>query len=164
MKKDEVSSAPSPRFRPPDFLLPQSEGSSARRRIGPDIYVTWDGEVYGPSSAEDILAGLRASSFKHDAQFWFEGQEDWQPLTTFEEIVEFAREAPVAHPTPSAITPSTPIASSAPPVERRRKERHRRSRPHKASRLGRRGRIVVFSFVILAALLTAGLISLLMLI
>ena len=164
MKKEEVSTAPPPRFRPPDFLLPQSEGSSGRRRAGPDIYVTWDGEVYGPSIAEDILAGLRASSFKPNAQFWFEGQEDWQPITTFKEIVEFSREAPVVHPPPPAITPSPPPAASAPPVERRRRDRHRRSRPFKASKLGRRRRWVVVSATILAALLTVGLLSLLMLI
>jgi hypothetical protein len=165
MKKEEVFAVPQPRFRPPDFLLPQTEGSAARRRgSGPDIYVSWDGQVYGPTDAENILSGIKTSYFRQDAQFWFEGQENWQPLSTFPEIVEFSHEQPVAPPDPPDVAPPPSAAPPPQPSERRRKERHRRSRPHKNSRFGRRGRVVVLGFVILAALLTVGLLSLLMLI
>lgn len=161
MNKEELPSSPRLTFRPPDFLLPHGEGSTGRRSDkGPDIYMSWDGTVYGPTSAEDVLAGIRAASFKQDARFWFEGQEDWLPLSTFPDIIEFSQEfgaAPSTSPPPKPLPPP-----SKQPAVQRRKERHRRSRPHKPSRLGRRGRIVALGFVILAALLTVGLLSLLM--
>lgn len=126
--------------------------------------MSWDGMVYGPASAEDVLAGIRAASFKPDALFWFEGQEDWLPLASFPDIVEFSQESPVAPTAPPTFPPRPLPAANKQTGEHRRKERHRRSRPHKPSRLGRRGRIVALGFAILAALLTIGLLSLLMLI
>jgi hypothetical protein len=164
MNKEKTFAILPLRFRTPEFLLPHTDSSSARRRNhSQDIYVSWDAQVYGPTDAENILAGIKTSYFRQDAQFWFEGQENWQPLSTFSETVELSPEQPDAPPDPLAV--ATPPATPPPqPPKRRHQERHRRSRPHKTSKLDRRGMVVVLSFVILAALLTVGLLSLLMLI
>jgi hypothetical protein len=161
MRKKEIFAASQPEVRPPDFLLPKAEGSATRRPGG--IYVSWDGRVYGPTEAANILAGIKTSFFNQDAQFWFEGQANWQPLSTFTEAVGFSHEKPVTSSDPLASAPTTPPAlPPRQPSGHRRKDRHRHSRSCNKNHRSRRDPVVVVGFLILAALLTVGLLSLLM--
>lgn len=148
--------------RPADFLLNNDEKSAARRRAGePDIYLSWGGQVYGPAGAEEVLAGLRASWFETDATFWFEGQGEWLPVADFPAGGIPARtHEEVSEPLPAA-PPDEPPASRTTARPRRRSKGHK-PKAARRPRIGARGLLIVFAFVLLAVSLTVGILLLLM--
>ena len=159
-----------PVLRPPDFFLPQSERSTARRSAGePEIYVSWDGQVYGPSGVDEIITGVRTAYFDKDAMFWFEGRTEWRPVEELEDL--FADDTvglPVAatrHEPPSEpVRPTWPAAgpaSSSSGRRRRKSKPGRTNRNSHASRSTRSGRLIVIGAVLLAVAITAGLLLLL---
>lgn len=164
-QKPSTSENPTPAFRPPDFLLPQSENAAMRRRFGePEIFLSWNGEVYGPASAAEVVAGVHSSSFETGALYWFEGQKEWRPVAEF----------PGVAPTLSAKHPTQPAAEDAPPPpatpsrdkpsrRRKRHSHHRRSAVPQIpkSRGNLRGLGIIIAFVLLAVGLTTGIILLL---
>lgn len=168
MPAPPAAAGPSPALRPPDFLLPQSERGSSRRRTGePEIYVSWGGQIYGPAGVDDVLTGVRTAYFEEDALFWFEGQPEWRPVDELEDLfAEDEVELPVAatrHEPPSEpIRPSWPASRSSGGNSGRK--RRRRARPARSSRSSRAGRLIVLGAVLLAVLITAGLLLLISLV
>jgi hypothetical protein len=153
-------------LRPPDFLLPQADKSAARKRSGePDVYVSWGGQIYGPTAVEDVIKGVRTSYFEEDALFWFESRDEWRPVSElpalFEEPTADLPTAARLHPAPSeGIKPAWPGArkrSSSSGERRRRSHRNRAAKPTPAQ-VG--GRLIVMAAVLLAVVLTAGLLVL----
>jgi len=154
-----------PPLRPPDFLLPQSErGSTRRPAAGPEVYVSWGGQIYGPAGVDDVLTGVRTAYFEEDALFWFEGRSEWRPVDELGDLfTEDAQvELPIAatrHAPPSEpIRPSWPATRSSEGTSGRR--RRRRAKPASSSRSSRAGRLIVLGAVLLAVLVTAGLLLL----
>lgn len=152
---------PAPALRPPDFLLPQTERGSARNADEPEIYVSWGGQIYGPSAVEDVLSGVRTAYFGEEAMFWFEGQDEWRPVEELRECLQQRKAGlPVAAtrhaPPPEPIRPHWPGSRSAAAStgERRRRRKGGSSR---SSRRGRAGRLIVIGAVLLAIAITAGL-------
>jgi len=158
-----------PSLRPPDFLLPQSDRGAARRRTGePEIYVSWGGQIYGPSGVDDVLTGIRTAYFEEDALFWFEGRSEWRPVDELEDLfAEKELELPVAatiHTPPSEpIRPTWPASRPSEGTSGRRRRR-RQSGGGRPSRKGRAGRLIVLGAVLLAVLITAGLLLLISLV
>jgi len=158
---------PHPALRAPDFLLPQADKSAARKRSGqPDVYVSWGGQIYGPTAAEDVIKGVRTSYFEEDALFWFESRDAWRPVSElpalFEESTADLPTAARLHPSPSeGIKPAWPGARKRPSSsgERRRRRSHR-GRAAKPTRAQIGGRLIVMAAVLLAVILTAGLLVL----
>ena len=158
-----------PSLRPPDFLLPTPDQATSRRRHGePEIYVSWGGKVYGPSGVDEVISGVRTSYFEEDALFWFEGRSEWRPVEELPDLVASEMPAlPVAG--VPHIQPAEPIrphwpgdASSTNRNSRGKRRRHnRKGRASRASRSGRAGRLIVLGAVLLAVVLTAGLLLLL---
>ncbi len=169
-QKQSPSGKLTPTFRPPDFLLPQSENTSMRHRLGePEIFLSWNGEAYGPTTVAEVIAGARASSFEDGTLFWFEGQSDWRPLVEIFEIEPLLRHkqaspAPTS-PTPSAYT-AADVAEKKPHTSTT--GRHRRKHRGHHKRLGEkkpplkqttdtfRGLGIIFLLILLAVGLTAG--------
>lgn len=159
---------PKSALRPPDFLLPHAEKAAARKRRGePDVYVSWGGQIYGPTAIEDIMKGVRSSYFEEDAIFWFEGRNEWSPVRALPELLEetspdLPHEAR-HHPAPSeAIRPSWPGSGkrgSTPQRKRRRYTNRNRKVEPKRARLD--GRWIVAGAVVLAVAMTAGVLVLL---
>jgi hypothetical protein len=148
--------------RPADFLLNNDEKSAARRRAGePDIYLSWGGQVYGPAGAEEVLAGLRASWFEADATFWFEGQEEWLPVAEFPSggIPAGTRDE-VSEPAPAAPPEEPPVARTT--ARPRRRSKGHKPKTARRPRIGTRGLLIVFAFVLLAVAVTVGILLLLM--
>ena len=148
-------------IQPPDFLLPRAGLQRAKRA---KFFLSWGGEVYGPTTESEILAGMRASSFGEDALYWREGSEGWRPLA------EFLSDNPMAPPEewlqqgteePPAI-PETPGRSQGSVA--RTKRGHRPSRKAAPRPQGGRSHapLVIFGIVILAVLLTVSMLLLLM--
>jgi hypothetical protein len=48
--------------------------------ISDQLWITRDGEQYGPYSREDAVHFLKSGSLRPDDLAWFEGQENWKPL------------------------------------------------------------------------------------
>ena len=172
MTPENMPAPPAPKtprsaLRPPDFLLPQADKTAARKRSGePDVYVSWGGQIYGPTAAEDVIKGVRTSYFEEDALFWFESRDAWRPVSELPALFEeSAAELPTAarlHPAPSeGITPAWPGARKRPSSagERRRRRSHR-NRAGKPTRAQIGGRLIVIAAVLLAVILTAGLLVL----
>lgn len=173
MTPENMPAPPAPKtprsaLRPPEFLLPQTDKSAARKRKGePDVYVSWGGQIYGPTAVEDVINGVRTFYFEEDALFWLEGRDEWRPVSELPALFqESFAELPTAarlHPAPSeGITPAWPGARKRPSStagERRR--RSRRSRPGKKSRTQIGGRLIVIAAVLLAVVFTAALLLLL---
>lgn len=180
MKPEEMPPLPSPAppqsgIRPPAFLLPSAEKGTAQR-TGPELYVTWEGQVYGPSAVDDVMVGLRTGYFGEDAFFWFEGCGEWRPLSELSRHVELPRHEegpaqlrlppriPLHNPPAEGIRPKWPGARrrsspASPRGERRRRGRGSRS-AQQAHRRGGAGRLIVIGAVLLAVLITAGLLLL----
>jgi hypothetical protein len=172
MTPENMPAPPAPKtprsaLRPPDFLLPQADKSAARNRVGePDVYVSWGGQVYGPTAVEDVINGVRTSYFEEDALFWFESRDGWRPVSELPALFEeSSADLPTAarlHPAPSeGIKPAWPGArkhtSASGERRRRRGHRNRATRPTRAQ-IG--GRLIVIAAVLLAVVLTAGLLVL----
>jgi hypothetical protein len=146
--------------RPPDFLHNDDEKSATRQRAGePDIYLSWGGQVYGPTGAAEVLAGLRASWFADDATFWWEGQDDWLPVGDFPTVGAIP---PPAAPTPTEVPPEAPPSPAFADKPRRRSSSNRKPKPGGRPMLGYRGILIVFAFILLAVSLTVGILLLLM--
>jgi len=157
-----------PVLRPPDFLLPQSERSTARRRSGePEIYVSWGGQIYGPAAVDDVLTGVRTAYFESDSLFWFEGQPGWRPVEELEDLfaedsVELPATANRHDPPAEPIRPAWPGSGSSSGRRRRRKSKPGRTNRHsRSSRSSLAGRLIVIAAVLLAIAITAGLLLLL---
>ena len=158
-----------PALRPPDFLLPQSERTAAGRRGGtPEIYVSRDGQIFGPAGIDDVLSGVRTAYFEKSALFWCEGQEAWRPIDELgelfeEESLELPAAATAKRPPAEPIRPSWPgrrsSTRSSGGRHRRRKENAPRS--SRSDRSNRAGRLIVIGAVLLAVAITAGLLVLL---
>ena len=174
MTPDNMPSPPEPKMRrsalrPPEILLPQADKAAARKRNGePDVYVSWGGQIYGPSSLDEVIGGVRTSYFEEDALFWFEGREEWRPVAELSVLMmktDDPEGLPVKarqHSAPSeGIKPSWPGArkSHSSGGERRRRRGHR-NRGQKQTRAQLGGRLIVIGAVILAVILTAGLLLL----
>ena len=172
MTPENMPAPPAPKtprsaLRPPDFLLPQADKTAARKRSGePDVYVSWGGQIYGPTAVEDVIKGVRTSYFEEDALFWFESRDEWRPVSELPALFEeSSAELPTAarlHPAPSeGITPAWPGARKRPSSagERRRRRSHR-NRAAKPTRAQVGGRLIVIAAVLLAVVLTAGLLVL----
>ncbi|MEX1111733.1 MAG: hypothetical protein WEB31_08025 [Chthoniobacterales bacterium] len=156
-------------FRPPHFFLPRKlHGSDRARGDGAQIFLSWDETIYGPASAEEVMAGLRANWFEDEALFWFAGQTDWRPVDEFPTVLEsvprtLVTRRPGAEP---PATPPLPPASGEKSSHPRRRRRHHRKEgaksPRRGTRHGRTGRRLVFGVILLAAVVTVALIFLLM--
>jgi len=149
-----------PPVRPPDFLLPKSAGKLAEGRQA-KVYLSWGGEIYGPASTEEVLAGIRASWFEASALYWHEGLAEWTPLASFPDSAPPTRgdwQRVAARDMPSA--PSLPTAKNR-GTGRNHRRLHRDSRVRGAG-ISRSSRIFVIGFVVFAVLLTALILLLLM--
>lgn len=151
-------------MRPPDFLLPKAEKSADRRRSGePDIYVSWGEQIYGPSAVEEVANGVRTGYFGDDALFWFEGRDEWRPVGELPDLFEPADEQ-APEPGPPRTRPKEGIRPEWPSGRKRsassRGERRRSRGKGRGSRAARSklvGRLIVMAAVLLAVLITAGL-------
>ena len=128
------------------------------------IYVSWNGEIYGPSKSEDIAAGIRAAWFEEGTLYWHEGLDQWRPLAEFP-----LKEAPPPggharlNPKDLPVAPSLPVAPEhGGSVERR--VRRKRSAGSAEEELGRKGWTAVAIYALLAAALTVLILLLLMLV
>lgn len=148
-------------------MLPNAESTAARRSRGePDIYLAWDGEVYGPTGIEEIMAGIRASYFEKDTTFWFEGLAEWRSLEDFETVTSENNIKPgVSGPAPGNASDAKDQAAAAthpqPAAAVKRKPRSGpgRSKPPRPRPTGSRvGMLLVALFILLGAGLTAGII------
>lgn len=156
---------PAPALRPPDFLLPQIERGSARAAGEPEIYVSWGGQIYGPSAVDDVLSGVRTAYFGEEAMFWFEGQDEWRPVEELRECLQERNAGlPVAAtrhaPPPEPIRPRWPGSRSAAASTGERRRRRRKGGSSRSARRGLAGRLIVIGAVLLAIAITAGLLLL----
>ncbi len=162
------SGSPLTALRPPDFLLPKTEQSSSRRRSSePEIYVSWGEQIYGPAAVEEVINGVRTGYFEDDALFWFEGRAEWRPVDELPDLFEstgsdLSAQGPPRTPPAEGIRPKWPgtrsRSSASSGGERRRRSRKGRSGKSSRSTLG--GRLIVIAAVLLAVLITAGLLLL----
>lgn len=151
-------------MRPPDFLLPKSESGAERRRSGkPDVYVSWGEQIYGPSAVDEVINGVRTGYFEDDALFWFEGRDEWRPVVELPGLFPPAGdEAPETGPPRTrpkeAIRPQWPSPRKRSASSRGERRRSRgRGRGSKAARAKLVGRLIVLLAILLAVLITAGL-------
>lgn len=170
-RKPSSSASSPPAFRPPDFLLPQFKGTPAHSSVsGPKIFLSWDGEIHGPTSTEEVIAGIRAASFADNVFYWFEGQREWQPLAEFSEAaskITASQSAPSTAFSSNVPTLAAPTEASHETLRRRRRKRssHRPSAtsksPTKKSNTILRGFGIILIFALLAIGVTVGIILLL---
>ena len=142
--------------RSADFQLPAPAPAKGA------IYLSWGGKVYGPSTREEVVAGLRTAWFEDDTLYWHEGLDQWKHVREFP-FSEDGRRKEGADPAPRMVMPAAP---SLPAAAKEGGRRHGHSRRHRTSkpsshRLGGKGRALVFGFVLLAVLLTVGILLLL---
>lgn len=131
------------------------------------VFLSWAGQVYGPATEADVIAGIRASCFESGTLYWHEGLDEWRDLSLFP--------ADLAHDKPAPATPlgsvrlladsslHRPTAPGKPSKEREKSM----SQPIKAERLNTlnwRGMAFVAGFAFTAVLLTVGILFLLMLV
>ncbi|MEX1044589.1 MAG: DUF4339 domain-containing protein [Chthoniobacterales bacterium] len=171
MNREAPSATAATPVRPPDFLLPKGAPGSARTAVGtPEIYLSWGGSIYGPAGAEEVVAGVRTSCFEPDTLFWFEGEANWMPVEDFPGLVDGGHHTLAARRVGSAPEDAPPLPSAgeapAPRASRGQRRRSGRNRqknsPRRHGRSSGRGRLIVFLFILLAAVVTVGLIFLLM--
>lgn len=163
----EEAPLPSPSLatvRPPDFVLPRAEGVVRNRPGETLVYVTWGGEIYGPATPEEVLAGIRSSWFEDSAHFWFEGREEWTPVGEFPRIMEKWRDR-----LPATRHSGTPQQSHTAPPAGPADRRPRRSRQTEHPRTMKQPRVpghrnhgywLVAGFILAAIGLTVGIILL----
>lgn len=132
----------------------------------PKIFLCWGGEIYGPSSPEEIINGLRTSWFEVDAFYWHEGMPEWKPIAEFS--ASSARQTPIKNWTDQriAVAPQAPELPSS--EEKNASSRARGSRAgsskKRTHRPGHPGAAVIIGFAFLGVLLTVGIIIILMLV
>jgi len=168
---------PAPRIPEPDPADEPSRSDAAnpglpasppaRPRLGgPEIYLSWEGEVYGPSTIGEVMAGLRSSFFEPGTVFWFEGQDAWRPVAEFPALFDNDVEAePTELPLPANLqplrSPSRPSSRSS-RSSRKNRGQGRKGSPRRGSRGSHLGRWIIPAFVLLAVALTVGILLLLM--
>ena len=154
-----TSEAARPKEEPTD--RPFSGPGSAKGAI----YLSWGGKVYGPSSRDEVLAGIRTAWFEHDALYWHEGLDQWKPVGEFTFDTDDARKN-TAQGVTAGIVPAAPSLPIAAAKNRRSRGNSRRARgPRPGSqRIGGKSRTIVFGFALLAVLLTVGILLLLTLV
>ncbi|MGA0093027.1 MAG: hypothetical protein ACO3J2_01900 [Chthoniobacterales bacterium] len=131
-------------------------------RTPSQFYLSWGGEIYGPSSREEVLAGIRTAWFEEGTLFWHEGLVEWMPLEEFSATHENSADG--TPPTPAQVsrpTSPTPPASGRPEKKRPRNLPGANPAPR---RLGNQGKLIFFGFALLAVGLTVGILLLLMLV
>jgi len=148
-----------------DSSRDRSRNPSVSEKQGPQIYLSWGGEIYGPATEDEINNGLRTCWFEEGTLYWKDGLQEWRPISDFSAAVqqetgkswrsrrvEGMREAP-----------ALPRRDN---LGRRRSNRSDRARSSKSRHrsLGHRGRAIVFGFAALAVALTVAILLLLMLI
>lgn len=139
---------------------PRPGPAPAGARPSAGVYLSWGGQIYGPSTREEVRAGIRTSWFEDGALYWHEGLEDWKPVAEFP--VSSAEEEGKMR---AAALPAAPaLPSTTGGTNRGGRGRRARSSKPSSSRLGRRGRAMFLIFSLLAVLLTVGVLLLLMLI
>ena len=128
------------------------------------IYLSWGGKVYGPSSRDEVLTGIRTAWFEHDALYWHEGLDQWKPVGEFPFSAEDAKQ--IAAQSVKTGAPAAPTLPAAAPEDRRPRGNSRRTRGSRpgSQRLGGKGRTIAFGFALLAVLLTVGILLLLTLV
>jgi len=170
MPAPTASGAPLSAIRPPDFLLPKADKSSGSRRNGePEIYVSWGEQIYGPTDAAEVIKGVRTGYFEEDALFWFEGRGEWRPV---EELPGLFQQAETSLPPPGpprtppaeGIRPNWPGKRSRSSSSSKGERRRRGGRSSKSSRSKLGGRLIVIGAIVLAVLITAGLLVLISLV
>lgn len=127
----------------------------------PAIFLSWDGEIYGPATEEEVKKGLRTSWFEEGTLYWHEGMGGWMP------VAEFDRHGQEEKPDWRARkVDSAPRAPRLPPASRdltsdvtAKEPRVIRSRTR---RTDLRGRAIFFAIALLVILLTIGILLLLM--
>jgi hypothetical protein len=129
------------------------------------IYLSWGGKVYGPSSRDEVMAGIRTAWFEHDALYWHEGLDQWKPVSEFPFSAEDAKQI-AAQSVKTGEAPATPSLPAAAQEDRRPRGRSRRTRGSRpgSQRLGGKGRTIALGFALLAVLLTVGILLLLTLV
>ena len=85
------------------------------RKMRMYLYVSRDGQQYGPYSVEDARAHLVAGSLLPTDSAFLEGMTDWAPL---EEVLA-ATAQPVLSPDPLVPQPASPVVESAPVIRAR---------------------------------------------
>lgn len=148
-EQPEQTADPPVRIQPPNFLRPRSSQLWGQR---PAIYLSWDEEVRGPATEDEILAGLRASSFGEKTLYWHEGMEEWKP------VVDFSPAPMEQAPRPEG----TALKSNLPPKKPKLRHHHAPALAprHRGFRFGTH--ILILTFILLAALVMVGVIFLLM--
>ena len=161
MKNGEKT--PRPDLRPAQTQL---RGSARPKIPRSAVYLSWGGEIYGPSSWEEVAAGVRTSWFEEGALYWHEGLDSWRPVSEFPPAAKpssandcFRRvlpdELPCA-PSPATGTGGKNLAGSG-------SRRPRGSKPA-PRRPGPQGRPVLVGFALLAIILVVGIILLMMMV
>lgn len=148
-------------IQPADFLLPRS---AQHRGARAKVYLSWGGEIYGPATRDEVLSGLRAAWFDDAALYWYEGLEEWRPVAEFgasaHELLRDDWPRVGAAELPAA--PSLPARGTTPRPNKLERDPRTPKPPPRG--LGGYGRAMVVGFVLLAVLLTVGIILLLMLV
>lgn len=151
--RDPVQSGSSP------FIV--AENVQADRGTRARIFLSWNGEIYGPATDQEVMKGVRTSWFDEGALYWHEGMDDWKP------VYEFKSSGKKQHPenwsnrkvAPPLNAPSLSGQSS----RRARANRSSTSKPR--PRKGeRQNLLLVAAFTLLAVVLTVGILLLLMLV
>lgn len=150
-----------PEIQPPEFLLPrplQQRGTRSK------IYLSWGDQIYGPSTRDEVLAGLRASWFEEGALYWHEGLDEWKPVTEFPLSAQEPAWTKKERPAAGGNLPDAPAL----PASAKRVPPGKRPSPGPAKTPARGldgpGRVLVAGFILLAVLLTVGVILLLTLV
>lgn len=151
----------SPSIQPPDFLLPRA---GLQRSKQAKFFLSWDGEIYGPATESEILAGMRASSFGENVLYWHEGSDGWKPLE------EFLSDEPMAAPDEWHRPKDTVEQHSSPTTSRKTRRKSRPKRGHRSPRGekphprmgGNQIPLLIFGIVLVAVLLTVSILLLLM--
>lgn len=144
---------------------PKAQPSSGPGPTKGAIYLSWGGKVYGPSSRDEVVAGIRTAWFEHDALYWHEGLDQWKPVGEFPFSTEDAKQI-AAQSVKAGVVPAAPSLPAAALEDRRLRGRSRRTRGSRpgSQRLGGKGRTIAFGFALLAVLLTVGILLLLTLV
>lgn len=120
-----------------------------------EIFLTYEDEVRGPASVEDVKAGRRTSFYPEDTTFWFEGRADWAPLEEFDAALS-AHAEQEARKAAALASQIREWRTSGDGQRRRRRRHHRGGRTPRPPQGKQRGYLVVVALVLAAVLLTAG--------
>ena len=118
-------------YSPPRPAAAQLPGTAQPR--GPAaIYLSWGGEIYGPSSREEVVAGIRTSWFEQGTLYWHEGLDEWNPVHEFPISAESAGNDDGGRRVKTAELPTAPSLPSTAKTAGRPRTSSRRARAAKA--------------------------------